>query len=64
MSQDIRADLFDHLEDILAQGWPTGRTSIELNDLGPLMDTARALLMIERGVDPILPKGFPTGQSK
>lgn len=57
---DERYDLlFDTLEDALAKGFPTHGTRVEVADLGQIMDTSRALLMLWRGVEPIMPRSMP-----
>lgn len=56
---ETKSRLYDHLEDLLVKGFPARNYEVvRLSDIQPLLETARALLMIERGKDPILPKGF------
>lgn len=59
---DIKEDLFDHLEDVLVAGFridSEGRAKVD--DIQPILETARALLMAWRGVEPFLPRGFKNG---
>jgi hypothetical protein len=50
-------DAFDALEDALVKGWRADeRGRVALDDVMPLMEAARAVLMIHRGVEPLMPR--------
>ena len=60
MDKDQRAIAFDMLEDALIAGFPVNEDlMVDVGDLEALMETARAVLVIERGVEPIMPRGAP-----
>lgn len=53
-------DAFDALEDILVRGFHfDSNDRVPMKDVGALLDAARAVLMIHRGVEPIMPDIAP-----
>jgi hypothetical protein len=57
MTEHQKQEAFDALEDALAGGLHADdRGRVSLDDVMPLMEAARAVLMIHRGVEPLMPR--------
>lgn len=60
MIPDKQAEAFDALEDALVSGFTADeRGRVSLDAIMPLMEAARAVLMIHRGVEPLMPRKRP-----
>jgi hypothetical protein len=57
----LENEAFDALEDALAAGFGCSGDNfyVHIEDIMPLMEAARAVLMIHRGVKPLMPQRKP-----
>jgi hypothetical protein len=57
MTNQQTEEAFDALEDALVAGLRAdGEGRVAIDDVMPLMEAARAVLMIHRGIEPLMPQ--------
>lgn len=57
MNEQQNEEAFDALEDALVAGFGAdSQGRVSLDDVMPLMEAARAVLMIHRGKEPLMPR--------